>query len=73
MAKNIKTEDDLKRYKFVYTDDVLQTRHRQLGEQYPRYGNLILHAMHKAEGPVPILLSEFKRCLVDHQLMAKTP
>ena len=34
------------------SDDALKTRLKQLGEQYPRYGYLMLHAMLKSEGLV---------------------
>ena len=41
------------RYKPVKTnDDAIKTRLKQLGEQYPRYGYLLLHAMLKSEGLV---------------------
>jgi len=35
-----------------HNDQALRVRLKQLGEQYPRYGYLILHAMLKAEGLV---------------------
>jgi len=47
LSRKAATYQPLKR-----SDDVLRTRLKELGEQYPRYGYLMLHAMLKRDGVV---------------------